>query len=66
MILPGEKIVRCKKPDPEKETAIEAKSVTETAARLKAKIFPEYTIGILHGKMKPEKWSKPRWKYLHL
>ncbi len=45
---------RIDEPDPAKETAIEAKSVTEEAAYLKATIFPEYTIGILHGKMKPD------------
>ena len=44
---------RIDEPDPDKETAIEAKSVTEEAARLKATVFPDYEIGILHGKMKP-------------
>jgi ATP-dependent DNA helicase RecG len=49
---------RIDEPDPAKETAIEAKSVIEEAARLKASIFPEYTIGILHGKMKPDDKDK--------
>ena len=38
-------------PDPEKESAIIAKSVKEEAERLKRDIFPEYEIGILHSKM---------------
>jgi len=44
---------RIAEPDPDKETAINAKSVTEEAKRLKEKVFPEYTIGVLHGKMRP-------------
>jgi ATP-dependent DNA helicase RecG len=40
-------------PDPQKELALNAKSVTEEAKRLKKDIFPEYEIGILHSKMKP-------------
>ncbi len=38
-------------PDPAKESAVIAKSVTEEAARLKKDIFPGYEIGILHSKM---------------
>ena len=41
-------------PDPEKEMAILAKSVKEEAMRLKKEIFPEWEIGILHGKMTPQ------------
>ncbi len=44
---------RIDEPDPKKELALIAKSVTEEAARLKKEIFPEFEIGILHGKMKP-------------
>ena len=44
---------RINEPDPEKEQALIAKSVKEEARRLKTKIFPEYDIGVLHGKMKP-------------
>lgn len=40
-------------PDPEKETALNLKSVKEEAKRLKEKVFPEYAIDILHSKMKP-------------
>ncbi len=39
--------------DPTKEASINAKSVKEEAKRLKEKVFQEYEIGILHGKMKP-------------
>ncbi len=44
---------RIYEPDPQKETAINAKSVTEEARRLKTVVFPEYEIGVLHSKMKP-------------
>lgn len=43
---------RISEPDPEKELALTAKSVTEEAARLKREVFPEYKISILHGKAK--------------
>jgi ATP-dependent DNA helicase RecG len=45
---------RIDEPDPEKEMAINAKSVKEEAKRLQKDIFPEYTVGQLHGKMKPQ------------
>jgi ATP-dependent DNA helicase RecG len=44
---------RIEEADPEKETAIIAKSVTEEAKRLKEKVFKAERIGILHSKMKP-------------
>ena len=40
-------------PDPAKEQAIIAKSVTEEAERLERDVFKEYKIGILHSKMLP-------------
>ena len=49
---------RINEPDPDKEMAINAKSVKEEAKRLKAKVFPEYEIGILHSKMKPSEKEK--------
>ncbi len=42
-------------PDPEKEMALNVKSATEEAKRLKKEIFQEYSIGILHSKMSKEK-----------
>jgi len=45
---------RINEPDPEKEMAVIAKSVEAEAIRLKREIFPEYSIGILHSKMKPK------------
>jgi ATP-dependent DNA helicase RecG len=45
---------RIDEPDPDKEAAVIAKSVKEEAKRLKEKIFPEYEIGVLHGKMTPK------------
>jgi ATP-dependent DNA helicase RecG len=44
---------RIDEPDPQKEQALIAKSVKEEAKRLKATVFPEYEIGVLHSKMKP-------------
>jgi ATP-dependent DNA helicase RecG len=45
---------RIDEPDPEKELAIQAKSVKAEAIRLKRDIFPEARIEILHSKMKPK------------
>jgi len=42
---------RIDEPDPEKESALNAKSVKEEAKRLKREVFPEYEIGIMHSKM---------------
>ncbi|MFA6408348.1 MAG: ATP-dependent DNA helicase RecG [Candidatus Paceibacterota bacterium] len=44
---------RIDEPDPAKELALQAKSVTAEAARLKKDVFPKSTIGILHSKMRP-------------
>lgn len=44
---------RIDEPDPQKAFALMAKSVKEEAKRLKKEVFPEYTIDILHSKMKP-------------
>ncbi len=44
---------RINEPDPTKEMALNVKSVTEEAERLKRDVFREYEIGILHSKMKP-------------
>ncbi len=46
---------RINEPDPEKELALNMKSVTEEAKRLKKDVFKEYEIGILHSKMSKEK-----------
>ena len=43
---------RIDEPDPTKELALQAKSVKEETARLKKSIFPEFEIGLLHGKLK--------------
>ncbi len=49
---------RIDEPDPDKELALNAKSVKEEARRLKADIFPEFEIEVLHGKMKPAEKEK--------
>ncbi|MBI2096498.1 MAG: hypothetical protein HYT43_02610 [Candidatus Taylorbacteria bacterium] len=43
---------RIDEPDPAKALALQTKSVKAEAKRLKEKIFPEFEVGILHGKMK--------------
>lgn len=45
---------RIDEPDPEKEQVVNAKSVKEEAKRLKKDIFPEFEIGIVHGKLTPK------------
>ncbi len=44
---------RIDEPDPEKQTALNVKSVKEEAKRLKKDVFQDYEIDILHSKMKP-------------
>lgn len=44
---------RIDEPDPDKEQALLAKSVVEEAKRLSSRIFPEFTVEVLHGKMRP-------------
>ncbi len=46
---------RIEEPDPEKELAVQAKSVIVEAERLKKEVFPEYEIGVLHSKMSKQK-----------
>lgn len=45
---------RINEPDATKENALYAKAVNEEAKRLETEIFPEFDIGILHGKMTPK------------
>ncbi|MBI4155995.1 MAG: GxxExxY protein [Candidatus Zambryskibacteria bacterium] len=49
---------RINEPDPEKELAIIAKSVTAEEERLKKEIFPKFSIDILHSKMTPAQKEK--------
>jgi ATP-dependent DNA helicase RecG len=44
---------RIDEPDPEKQFAIQAKSVKAEAERLSKDVFPDYDIAILHSKMTP-------------
>lgn len=55
---------RIDEPDPEKELALNAKSVTAEARRIAENIFPEFEVGILHGKMKPaeKEWVMEEFK----
>ncbi len=45
---------RIDEPDPEKELALNVKSVKSEAERIATHVFPEFKVGILHGKMKPD------------
>ncbi|MBI4093633.1 ATP-dependent DNA helicase RecG [Candidatus Kaiserbacteria bacterium] len=45
---------RIEEPDPAKINALQAKSAKAEAKRLKAEVFPECEIGLLHGAMKPK------------
>ena len=42
-------------PDPEKEMALNVKSIIAEAKRLEKEVFPEYSIGVLHSKMTKQK-----------
>jgi ATP-dependent DNA helicase RecG len=46
---------RIDEPDPEKEQALNAKSVKAEAKRLKKEVFPDYEIDVLHSKMSKQK-----------
>ena len=41
-------------PDPAKTLALYAKSAKQEARRLQAEIFPEFTVGLVHSKLKPK------------
>ena len=45
---------RIEEPDPAKINALQAKSAKAEAKRLKAEVFSEYEVGLLHGAMKPK------------
>ncbi|MDB4984592.1 MAG: recG [Patescibacteria group bacterium] len=45
---------RIAEPDPDKELALNLKSVTSEAARLQKNVFPKFKIGIMHSKMTPK------------
>jgi len=49
---------RISEPDPDKQTALQTASVEAESVRLQKEIFPEYKIGILHGKMTPKEKDK--------
>ncbi len=55
---------RIDEPDDTKLFALQAKSVKAEAERLKKKIFPEYTLGILHSKMSPKEKESTMQKFL--
>jgi len=44
---------RIDEPDPDKEMALNAKSVTAEQIKLGEQIFPEFVVGLVHGKMRP-------------
>lgn len=44
---------RIDEPDPDTQSTLTLKSVTAEAARLQKKVFPEYRVATLHGKLTP-------------
>ena len=44
---------RIEEPDPAKINALQAKSAKAEAKRLQKDVFPDYTVGLLHGAMRP-------------
>jgi len=54
---------RINEPDPTKELAVLAKSVSLEAERLKKEVFPECSIAILHSKMTPAEKEKVMHKF---
>lgn len=55
---------RIDEPDPEKENALNLKSVVAEAKRLKEKVFKESSIAVLHGKMTPAEKDKVMRQFL--
>ena len=49
---------RINDPDPDKENTINAKSVISETKRLQEKVFPEFKIGAITGKLKPAEKEK--------
>jgi len=45
---------RIDEPDPDKIGAIQAKSVKAEGKRLQEEVFPEFSVGVLHGKLRPK------------
>jgi ATP-dependent DNA helicase RecG len=45
---------RIEEPDPKKELALQTKSAKAEQKRLQEKIFPRYTVGLVHSKLKPK------------
>ncbi|MFA5022797.1 MAG: DEAD/DEAH box helicase, partial [Candidatus Paceibacterota bacterium] len=45
---------RIDEPDPDKEMAVQAKSAKAETVRLQDKIFPEFTVEVMHSKLKPK------------
>lgn len=45
---------RIEEPDPKKELALQVKSATAEAARLRKDVFPGATVGLLHSKLAPK------------
>lgn len=45
---------RIEEPDPDKEMALQAKSAVAEQKKLGEEIFPDFMVGLLHSKMKPD------------
>lgn len=56
---------RIDEPDPTKAKAVQAKSVTQEAKRLKKEVFKDWNIGILHSKMNKQKKEEVMDQFAH-
>jgi len=56
---------RIEEPDPDKASALRVKSVTEETKRLQKNVFTEYSVGTLHGKMKPKEKESVMQQFAH-
>ena len=45
---------RIDKPDPKKEQRVNVASAKKEAEKLATEVFPEYNVGLMHGKLKPK------------
>ena len=55
---------RIEEPDPEKELALQVKSVKAEAKRLQLEIFPDYEVGLIHSKLSAAEKEKVMQKFL--
>jgi ATP-dependent DNA helicase RecG len=55
---------RIEEPDLEMQQALNVKSAKEERKRIKAEVFPEYEIGLIHSKLRPKEKEETMQKFL--